>query len=298
MNNPDFREVTGQYRQGVKPLAILDPVLNALNDGRVLKWLTAWVWRVLGVGFLILSIVGLVMMLDNVWLEGVFAVIYVILVVIFLLAIGTAGGLVFFYRARKLLYAQTTEFTVTVITSHFFRLLGELFFTVVIIGAVGVFLGALFIGLDLSYWILDERLFYDDYRYRAGGSFLFLLVGLLVYALIAFVGLVIMYLFAESTIMVADIAINARGMRRALTKEADTNADQPLPPTAPLPPPVVQEPVAPRSPSSRIPPPPPLGTRVPPPPPSSSPSRCPNCSNPLEPDDAFCTNCGYRIKND
>jgi hypothetical protein len=195
-------------------LSFFKPVLDALNDGKVIRSSVSLALQILGA----LSLVG-----------GVYLLVEILKASFELPTEGTVGGLllsvifiaavlavtqIFFYRAANVRDQGESQFTVIPIFSILFRCFGEIYATLGIAVGVG---GCIFIWLskyDPLYLLGGIGHFFPSLSPE--GTFLGGLLFLVYFALLSFVIIVVFYFLAESTVVLVDIAKN---IRQLLQKE-------------------------------------------------------------------------------
>jgi len=189
-------------------LTFFKPVLDALNDGKVIRFSIALFLQVLG----ILSI-----------LSGVYLLIEILKFSFELPTEGTIGGLlfsaiflasilaisqIFFYRAKDIRTLEESQFTIIPIFSILFKCFGEIYATLGVAIGVGGCLLIWFSGYNPLYLLraipLFFPLFYPERTFLGGLLFLVYLV------LLSFIVIVVFYFLAESTVVLVDIAKNIR----------------------------------------------------------------------------------------
>jgi hypothetical protein len=164
-----------------------------------------------------------------------------------------------------------SHFTVLSILSLLFRLNGELMFATYALIGVG---GCLYVWFtDASPFsqlgMLGEEL---PFAGRASTGFLGGIELAVLFLLIAFFSIVLFYALAELSVVLVEIALNTRGLRKAAVEEAApaavfTPAPKPVPPPSPA---------RFEQPSVSI----------------STPRLCKQCGQPLDAGSTFCAECG------
>lgn len=184
------------------------PVLDALNDGKIIRNVLAVALRIMGVLVL---------------LAGVYLLIEILKAAFRLPTEGTIGGLLFaavligavlavaqiyWYRARSVAALGDSLFTVIPIVSILFRLAGEVYAT--ILASVGVG-GCLFIWFAAySPMVLLPGLGELLPSTSSGSGFLGGLTFLVYLCVVSIMALVFFYFLAEAIVVLVDIAIHIR----------------------------------------------------------------------------------------
>jgi hypothetical protein len=189
-------------------LRFTHPILDALNDGRIIRQGVAQALRILGV----LAAVG-----------GVYLLVVVLKASFQLTTEGTIGGLilavllgaaalavlqVLFYRAQTVADLGESPFTVIPILSVVCRTLGEIYALLGVMMGVGGCVFIWFAKADPSYFLDGLRSFFP--AIGAEGSFLGGLTFLITMVLVSFAVLLMLYALAESIVVLVDIARNIR----------------------------------------------------------------------------------------
>lgn len=200
-------------------LNFFKPVLDALNDGKVIRSSIALVLQILAV----LSLVG-----------GTYLLVEILKASFDLPTEGTIGGLllsivfiaavlavaqIFFYRATNVRDLGESQFTVIPIFSILFRCFGEIYATLGVAIGVG---GCVFIWLSKYnplYLFGEMGRFFPSMS--AEGTFLGGLLFLVYFALLSFVIIVVFYFLAESTVVLVDIAKNIRQLLQRGSERQD-----------------------------------------------------------------------------
>jgi hypothetical protein len=184
------------------------PVLDALNDGKVIRSSIALFLQILGV----LSIVGGVYLLIDILkasfelpTEGTIG--GLLLSIIFIAAV-LAVAQIFFYRATNVRDLGESQFTVIPIFSILFRCFGEIYATLGVTIGVGGCIFIWFSKYNPLYLLGLIGHFFPSLSPEGTflGGFLFLVY----FALLSFVIIVVFYFLAESTVVLVDIAKNIR----------------------------------------------------------------------------------------
>jgi hypothetical protein len=188
------------------------PVLQALNDGKIIRKSVAVglqvlaVLSVLGGAYLLIEILKIAFQLPN---EGTIG--GLLFAIIFLAAI-LAIGQVFWYRASSVHELGESPFTVIPIVSILFRTIGEVYATLGFAVGVG---GCLFIWFAKNnpFWLLRGLggilpSASPETSFMGGVSFLVYLT------LASFVALIVFYFLAESSVVLVDVAKHVRMLVR------------------------------------------------------------------------------------
>jgi hypothetical protein len=188
------------------------PVLQALNDGKIIRKSVAAglqvlaVLSVLGGAYLLIEILKIAFQLPN---EGTIG--GLLFAIIFLAAI-LAIGQVFWYRANSVRELGESPFTVIPIVSILFRMIGEVYATLGLSVGVG---GCLFIWFSRNnpFWLLRGLggilpSASPETSFMGGVSFLVYLT------LASFVALILFYFLAESSVVLVDVATHVRMLVR------------------------------------------------------------------------------------
>ncbi|MFH0991380.1 MAG: hypothetical protein V1799_15335 [bacterium] len=189
-------------------LSFFKPILNALDDGKVIRSSIALVLQILGVLSIVCGVYLLVEMLKasfSLETEGIIG--GLLLSIVFMAAI-LAVAQIFFHRAMNVRDLGESQFTVIPIFSILFRCFGEIYATLGLAIGVG---GCLFTWLSKYnplYLFGDLGRFFPSLS--AGGSFLGGLLFLVSFSLLSFAIVVVFYFLAESTVVLVDIAKNIR----------------------------------------------------------------------------------------
>jgi hypothetical protein len=189
-------------------LNFFKPVLDALNDGKVIRSSIALFLQILGV----LSIVGGVYLLIEILkasydlpTEGTIGG---LLLSIILIAAVLAVAQIFFYRSTNVRDLGESQFTVIPIFSILFRCFGEIYATLGVAIGVGGCIFIWFSKYNPLYLLGLIGHFFPSFSPE--GTFLGGLLFLVYFALLSFVIIVVFYFLAESTVVLVDIAKNIR----------------------------------------------------------------------------------------
>jgi hypothetical protein len=292
---PPVEAVRSSYKgkDSMKVFGFLDPLFRVLSDGKIIRLTFAWVLRALAILLALLGLLWFVAMLalgfkfsnGAVLGNSVGFLIGCIVLAIFGLAWGALTSGFFVFRARSIAELGESHFPVLSIWSILLRLLGEFaFITYALLGAGG----CLFVWFaDIPFSALGElgdaaglasRL---PFASNAGSGFLGGIELLILFLILAFIGIVICYAAAELTIVLVEIAANT------LKTVQNTRYLQPAfaaIPDVPAPPREAPEPE-------------PAGLRQTmeqaQPQPAAEPS-CQSCGMILDPGSAFCGTCGAK----
>ena len=219
----------------------LEPFFRALSDGKIIRLTVAWVLRsvaILGalggvfwfLAFLALGFNGYSNGFGN---HSPGVLIGSILFALFGLCLGYLWAGVCWFRARSVVELGDSKFTVLSIVSILFRLNGELVFITYSLLGVG---GCLFV------WLADMNPI-SELRPLAGripfaefssSGFLGGIELLIIFLLIAFLGIVLSYALAELSIVLVEIALNTRRSAGMSPGYGPASVPSPQPP-APMP---------------------------------------------------------------
>lgn len=241
---------------------IIYPFLEKLSLGRTLRNIIYWLWKISAMVYGIFALYLIFQILSNAhdfgnFLLGIIACILIVLAWWIIAQI-------YFYRADKVRSLEDSDFTVIPIIAQMLRLIGEILAAMIIIIAVLIALvGGRYFGLQN----LDILPLFNEIVGGGGNSIvalLFIIVAAIVYA---FWLLIIFYFFAELLSVGVTIAHNSIAIRKMLSnggidsKPAETYHEETVP-----------EPIKPVE------------------------FRCDNCNHIVSADDAFCMNCGNKLK--
>jgi hypothetical protein len=242
---------------------ILDPFFNALSDGKIIRSVVAVGLRCLaaltalgGVMWTILLLATAAKATETGGIVG-----GVILAACF----GASGFLqtgILLYRARTISDLGPSQFTITAITSVFFRLIGEELF---------VFFGVVGLGGALYMWFSDNNPLTSmgplaSIAPSSGGrGFLGGIWFGVMFTVIAFCAIIVCYALAELTVVLVDIAKNTGALRLAVAGGGAPTLAAAVDPTP-----------APRAVAASV-------------------ANCRTCGNPLEAGNAFCGFCGGTV---
>ena len=189
-------------------LKVFSFVLDALNDGKVIRTSIALGLRVLGVLtaaagiYLLVELLKLSFQLPT---EGTIGGLLLSIVIL----VGIAGVVqIYFYRANSVQKLSDSQFTVIPIFSILFRCFGEIYSLLALSVGVG---GCIFIwlaGMNPMYLLGRMGSFLPSMStegtFLGGAAFLFYL------SFLAFIILIVFYFLAESVEVLTDIAKNIR----------------------------------------------------------------------------------------
>jgi hypothetical protein len=257
-------------------LSWLSRVLDALSDGRIVRRATAAFLRTMAVGTIVMGVLGGFMTLAVTFrlgsLTGVSIGVFAGGLVYSVLLVTLCGVLAELsrYRARTIDALPSSPFTVIPVISVLLRLSGELFAAL----CLGFGVGAVVLLAFGAEQVGRQGLFRLPELVPGYSSSVFTgVVDLAFTVVVAFGGILCAYFLAESALVLAQIAINtgvlverttsmSEGVTLMTAGPAEAPDDSRLSPQAPFSPSV------------------PTGL------------RCSSCGARLEPDAAFCENCG------
>jgi hypothetical protein len=250
----------------------LYPVLDALNDGRMIRRGVSMVLTVGGAVTLIAGAIGAITILkvaidSNSSTE---MTIGGLLYAVILAAVALAVFQVFRYRAEHISRLEDSPFTVMPIVSLLMRCVGEVYATVLVGLGVGAFLLMLLAGNAASFIMSQIGVLPGIPAPPGGAGLLGAVTSLTLFAAFAFISLVFFYFVAEAALVAADVARNIRLLvdetQRRSPSPAAAMANSPLEAVVP--------------------------TRAEP----SMRDACPKCATRiLEAGTVFCENCGTRL---
>jgi hypothetical protein len=189
-------------------LNFFKPVLDALNDGKIIRSSISLGLQILGGLSLVGGVYLLVEMLKasfDLPTEGTIG--GLLLSIVFIAAVLSVAQ-IFFYRATNVLELGESQFTVIPIFSILFRCFGEIYATLGVSIGIG---GCLFIWLSKYnplYLFGGIGQFFPSLSPE--GTFLGGVFFLVYFALLSFVIIVVFYFLAELTVVLVDIAKNIR----------------------------------------------------------------------------------------
>jgi hypothetical protein len=192
-------------------LHLLDPILEALAQGKVIRTIIAAFLQVIGV----CSVLGGIYLFIEImkisfseYMPTVGTIGGIILGLILLAAVGAVFQIMF-YRARSIHSLPDSSFTVIPILSMMFRAVGEAYAAVLVCIGVGGCITIWFAG-EYAGGILYEARRILPFDIERGVGFLDGVFFLILLAAVAFVSLVVFYFLAESIVAMVDIAKNTR----------------------------------------------------------------------------------------
>jgi hypothetical protein len=235
----------------MKIFEILNPFFRALSDGKLIRMIVAWVLRILAV---LVALAGLLWFIKLVsW--GIKAESFAagnetqttgillgcILFALIGLVWGYIGAGLLAFRAGSIAELEESNFTVLSILSILLRLNGELMFITYSLLGVG---GCIFVWLvssspygEMGLGMLGAQI---PFMGRHASGFLGGIELAILLLLIAFVSIVVFYALAEGTVVLVEIALNTRGLRKIAVDSGTVPVLTPQPaPTSVVPPPVV-----------------------------------------------------------
>ena len=268
----------------MKIFFILNPFFHALSDGKLIRLTVAWVLRFIAVLMALIGLLGFIAMIgvgfkasdSGLGTRSAGILIGCLLFALFVLAWGYLSAGIFTFRARTVEDLGDSHFTVLSILSLLFRLNGELMFVTYSLLGIG---GCLFV------WFADASPFSQlgmlgnelPFAGRASTGFLGGIELAIVFLLLAFAGIVFFYALAELSVVLVEIALNTRGLRKAAVESGPAPVPVIMPPTPqPVPPP---SPIWVEQPSVRLP----------------TPRQCKMCGQPLDAGATFCGECGTPV---
>jgi hypothetical protein len=265
----------------MKIFSVLEPFFHALSDGKIIRLTVAWVLRILAVLTALLGLLGFIATIglgfkaseDGMGNRSAGLLLGCLLLALFALAWGYLSAGILTFRARSVEELGDSHFTVLSILSLLFRLNGELMFVTYSLLGVG---GCLFVWFSDSspfsaLGMLGEEL---PFAGRAGTGFLGGIELAVLFLLIAFMSIVFCYALAELSVVLVEIALNTRGLR----KDAVEAGPAPVFTQAPQPAPALPQ-IPAEQPAVSTPP----------------PRRCRKCGQPLDAGSTFCDECGTPV---
>lgn len=197
----------------MSPFYFLRPILEALNDGKLIRTSMALILQVIGVVSLLAGAYVLVEMLKisfRLQTEGTIG--GLILAILFVAAV-LGMVQVLFYRAANIRELDDSPYTVIPICSILLRALGEIYALFGVAVGVG---GCIFIWLSGSNpFFLLPGIGGMFPVVAADRTFLGGLLFLLNFGLVSFAGVIAFYFLAESIVVMVDIAKNTRSKQTA-----------------------------------------------------------------------------------
>ena len=189
------------------PFLTLRPVIEALEDGRVIRMVIASLLRIAGV-FVVIATIGAIVVVIR--MSSSLPIVFVTVMVLTLLGAAIGIGQVLLHRASTIGGLGDSTYTVIPIVSTLLRAAGEVY---------AVFATCLGVGGALALWLTKTNptallpwagAVLPDAVVRAGASFVAGLLFLVLALAAAFVVLLLSYLAAETSLVFADIARNTR----------------------------------------------------------------------------------------
>jgi hypothetical protein len=192
----------------MSPVYFFYPILDKLNDGKVIRTALTLALRILGVLFLLGGLYFLIDLLKASFRLPTEGTIGGLIFAILFLAALLAVVQIFFYRAASIRDLGESPFTVIPMFSILFRAAGEVYATLGVAVGVGGCLFIWFSGIS-PLMLLGELggLFPSS---SAGNTFLSGVLFLVSLTVLSFVVLVVNYFVAEAIIVLVDIAKNIR----------------------------------------------------------------------------------------
>lgn len=241
---------------------IIYPFLDKLSLGRTLRNIIYWLWKISALVYGIFALYLIFQILNSAHDFGKFllGIIACILIVLSWWIIAQ----IYFYRADKVRKLDDSDFTVVLIIAQMLRLSGEVIAAALVIAAVLVALvGSYFAGSFLN------LLPYMGNNFGFGSNSIVSLLLIIVVAIVyAFGVLIIFYFLAELVSVGVTIAHNSIAIREMLLKGAVNSAHN----KEAFPEQSIIEEVKPVE------------------------LRCDKCDHIVSADDAFCMNCGNKLK--
>ena len=201
-------------------LTFFIPVLEKLNDGKVIRTSIAFALQILGYLTLLGFVVLLVTLLKGAFqLPGAGATIGGVLFAFVLAATGLAIYQIFIYRAGNIRDLGESPFTVIPIFSILFRIAGEVYSVIGLAVGVG---GCLFIWLaQLNPMYLLGGIGSLLPSISPEGTFLGGILFLIYLSVASFFVLIIFYFLAEASVVMVDVAKNIRLLLKQSTESSD-----------------------------------------------------------------------------
>jgi hypothetical protein len=192
----------------MSPIFFFRPVLDKLNDGKVIRTGVALALRVLGTLCLLGGLYLLIDVLKTSFSLSTEGTVGGVLFAILLLAAILAVVQILFFRATDIKSLGVSPFTVIPIFSILFRAVGEIYATFAVAVGIGGCLFAWLSGLNPLLIMGGAGGFFPSVP--GGNTFLTGLLFLVALAVAAFVSLLVFYFLAESVVVLVDIASNIR----------------------------------------------------------------------------------------
>ncbi|HWZ30091.1 MAG TPA: hypothetical protein VNX18_02080 [Bryobacteraceae bacterium] len=195
--------------------SLLDPFFNALNDGKIIRFVVAGFLRLVAVLIGVANVIAAVVIIGGAFrTTEVGTVMGSLLLGAFFLASTFCQVAVYLYRARTIAGLGESQFTVTAIASVLFRLIGEMIFCSFTLLGIG---GCLFVwmtNMDPVGMLGAAGSFIP--RLGVGGGFLGGLTFLATALILGFVLIITFYFIAELLLVLVDIAGNTKALRIAM----------------------------------------------------------------------------------
>ena len=201
-------------------LTFFTPVLEKLNDGKVIRTSIAFALQILGYLTLLGSVFLLVTLLKHAFqLPGAGPTIGGILFALVLIGTALAIYQIFIYRATNIRDLGESPFTVIPIFSILFRVAGEIYSVLGLAVGVG---GCLFIWMaQLNPMYLLSSIGSLLPSLSPEGTFLGGLLFLIYLSVASFFVLIIFYFLAEASVVIVDVAKNIRLLLKQSTESSD-----------------------------------------------------------------------------
>jgi hypothetical protein len=195
--------------------SLLDPFFNALNDGKIIRFVVAGFLRLVAALIGVANVIAAVIIIGGAFrTTEVGTVMGSLLLGAFFLASTFCQVAVYLYRARTIAGLGESQFTVTAIASVLFRLIGEMIFCSFTLLGIG---GCLFVwmtNMDPVGMLGAAGSFIP--RLGAGSGFLGGLTFLVTALILGFVLIITFYFIAELLLVLVDIAGNTKALRMAM----------------------------------------------------------------------------------
>ena len=196
----------------MSPLNFFYPVLDALNDGRVIRRAVGIALQVIAVFTFTAGAIGIITILKFAFASGTSteATIGGLLYAAIFAAMTISVFQVFRYRAGHIAELGESPFTVMPIMSILFRCVGEVYATILVGFGAGAFVLALFAADAAGFLIGRLDVLPGVPSGSPGVGLLGGLASLALFAVLAFGSLVFFYFLAEVTLVASDVARNIR----------------------------------------------------------------------------------------
>lgn len=188
------------------------PVLDALNDGRVIRRAVGIALQIIAVFTLAAGAIGIITILKFAFASGTSteSTIGGLLYAAIFGAMAISVFQIFRYRAGHIAQLGESPFTVMPIVSILFRCVGEVYATFLVGFGVGAFVLALF-AADAATFLIGQLGVLPGMPSRSPGVGLLGGLGsLALFAVLAFASLLFFYFLAEATLVASDVARNIR----------------------------------------------------------------------------------------